>query len=176
MSTRNRSAKSLLRISEAAVLCLALASSQATSAPAGPAANRAATAAYSLIFRNGIIYDGSGGAPFVGDVAIRDDRIAAIAPHIDGRATREIDVQGKAIAPGFINMLAHPEESILVDGRAQSDLRQGVTLEVMGEMSMGPLSPQMQRQSEQRQGDIKYKVDWQTLDQYSGAWNARAPP
>ena len=121
---------------------------------------------YSLVFRQGTIYDGSGNAPFVGDVAITDGRITAVAAHIAGRGAREIDAQGMAVAPGFINMLAHPEESLLVDGRAQSDLRQGVTLEVIGEGSMGPLSALMKQQGEEHQGDIKYHIDWQTLDQY----------
>ena len=121
---------------------------------------------YSLVVRGGTIYDGSGGAPFVGDVAIRGDRIAAVASHVAGHAAREIDAAGLAVAPGFINMLAHPEETLLADGRAQSDLRQGVTLEVLGEDSMGPLTAEMKRLMEAREGDIKYKVDWTTLDQY----------
>ena len=73
---------------------------------------------------------------------------------------------GKAVAPGFINMLAHPEESLLADGRALSDLRQGVTLEVMGEDSMGPLTPTMKQLAVQRQSDIHYAVDWTTLGEY----------
>jgi N-acyl-D-amino-acid deacylase len=123
-------------------------------------------AQYTLILRNGTIYDGSGGAPFVGDVAIAGDRIAEIEPHVAGHGAREIDVKGKAIAPGFINMLAHPEESLLADGRAQSDLRQGVTLEVMGEDSMGPVSPKMKALALKRQSDIKYAIDWSTLGEY----------
>ena len=102
---------------------------------------------YSLIVRGGTIYDGDGGVPYVGDVAIAGDRIAAIAPRINAKAAREIDARGLAVSPGFINMLAHPEISLLIDGRAQSDLRQGVTLEVMGEMSMGPLSPKMREET-----------------------------
>ena len=137
------------------------------------ASARAADAGYNLIVRGGMIYDGSGGAPFVGDIAIRGDRIATIAPHVAGPAAREIDATGLAVAPGFINMLAHPEESLLVDGRAQSDLRQGVTLEVLGEDSMGPLSPEMKRLMESRQGDIKYKVDWTTLGEYLCGLQAR---
>lgn len=123
---------------------------------------------YSLILRGGTIYDGSGEEPFVGDVAIEGDRIVAVAPHISGQAVREIDVRGKAVAPGFINMLAHPQVSLLIDGRAQSDLRQGVTLEVMGEFSMGPLTPRMQSQmrSRQGQGPLQFDVDWTSLDQY----------
>src|SRR5262245_28385248 len=77
-----------------------------------------------------------------------------------------VDAHGKAVAPGFINMLAHPEESLLIDGRALSDLRQGVTLEVLGEDSMGPLTPRMKELDLQRQGDIHYPIDWTTLGEY----------
>ena len=129
-------------------------------------AQDAASASYSLVFRQGLVYDGSGNAPFVGDVAITDGRITAVAAHIAGRGAREIDATGMAVAPGFINMLAHPEESLLADGRGQSDLRQGVTLEVLGEDSAGPLSARMQKLGEERQRDIKYHVDWNTLDGY----------
>jgi len=132
-------------------------------APAPPAAQ---PPEYDVIIRGGMIYDGSGGAPFTGDVAIRGDRIAYIGPHAPGYSAEEHSAVGKAVAPGFINMLAHPEESLLVDGRALSDLRQGVTLEVLGEDSMGPLSPEMKRLGKQRQGDIKYDIDWTTLGEY----------
>src|SRR5204863_367801 len=74
--------------------------------------------------------------------------------------------RGKAVTPGFINMLAHPEESLIADGRALSDLRQGVTLEVLGEDSMGPLTPEMKRHARERQADIHYTVDWTTLGEY----------
>ena len=152
-----------LRSSGLAALSVLLAASTPLPAWSAPAD---ATPAYTLVFRNGMIYDGSGGAPFAGDVAIRGTHIVAVGPKLAGRAEREIDVHGKALAPGFINMLAHPEESLLVDGRAQSDLRQGVTLEVLGEDSMGPANPRMKKLGEARQGDIKYRVDWDTLDGY----------
>lgn len=126
----------------------------------------ARAAAWDVVIRGGMIYDGSGGPGHVGDVAIRGDRIAAIASHIDGRGTTEINARGRAVAPGFINMLAHPEESFFADGRALSDLSQGVTLEVMGEGSMGPLTPAMKAEMVKRQGDIQYPVTWTTLGQY----------
>ena len=94
-------------------------------------------AEHDTIIRHGMIYDGAGGPPFMGDVTIDKDRITYVGPHAPGRGHSQIDAQRKAVAPGFVNMLAHPEESLLVDGRALSDLRQGVTLEVMGELSMG---------------------------------------
>ena len=111
---------------------------------------------YDVVIRGGTIYDGTGGVPYQGDVAVKGDRIVAIAAHIDGHGQTEIDARGKAVSPGFINMLAHPEESLIADGRGLSDLQQGVTLEVMGEDSMGPLTPEMKKLGEQRQGDIKY--------------------
>lgn len=157
----------------AAALAVALAATACAPAPTrnplaqtAPDTAPATTPDYALVFRNGVIYDGSGNAPFPGDVAMRDGNIVAVGPDLPGRGAREIDVHGQAIAPGFINMLAHPEESLLIDGRAQSDLRQGVTLEVMGEDSMGPVPPALRATYESRQGDIKYRIDWDTLGQY----------
>jgi N-acyl-D-amino-acid deacylase len=121
---------------------------------------------WDVVIRGGTVYDGDGGAPFVADVAIAGDRIVAIGPHLRGIGRTEVDAAGRAVAPGFINMLAHPEESLIADGRALSDLVQGVTLEVMGEVSMGPLSPAMAARARQRQGDIRYPVDWTTLGGY----------
>ena len=121
---------------------------------------------YDVVIRGGTVYDGSGGQPYAADVAIRGDRIAAIGPHLPGRGRTEVDASGKAVSPGFINMLAHPEESLIVDGRAVSDVAQGVTLEVMGEVSMGPLSPEMKRHMAERQGDVRYPVTWNTLGEY----------
>ena len=121
---------------------------------------------YDVVIRGGTIYDGTGGAPYQGDVAVKGDRIAASAPHIDGHGQTEIDAHGKAVSPGFINMLAHPEESLIADGRGLSDLQQGVTLEVMGEDSMGPLTPAMKKLGEERQSDIRYPITWTTLGGY----------
>ena len=121
---------------------------------------------YDVLITGGTVYDGTGGKPFVRDVAIRGDRIVYVGAKAPGTAREHVDASGKAVAPGFINMLAHPEESLLVDGRALSDLRQGVTLEVIGEDSMGPLNPEMKRLMVQRQGDVKFPVDWTTLGEY----------
>lgn len=120
---------------------------------------------YDIVIKGGTIYDGSGGAPYVGDVAIEGDKIVKVG----GTATgdREIDARGLAVAPGFINMLSWATESLIEDGNAQADIRQGVTLEVMGEgSSMGPLNPEMKRLGAERQGDIKYKIEWTTLGEY----------
>ena len=122
---------------------------------------------YDTVIRGGTIYDGSGGAPYKGDVGLRGDRIAYVGPSLDGRARKTVDAAGLAVAPGFINMLSWANEALIADPRAQSDIRQGVTLEVMGEgESMGPLSRQMILNETQRQGDIRYIVDWTTLGGY----------
>jgi hypothetical protein len=127
----------------------------------------AADSSYDVIIRNGTIYDGSGGNPFTGDVAIRGDKIVAIGNLAGAKAKVEIDARGLAVAPGFINMLSWATDSLIEDGRSQSDLRQGVTLEVMGEgESMGPLSVKMKKALRDAQGDIKYKVAWTTLGEY----------
>ena len=121
---------------------------------------------YDVLISGGTVYDGSGGEPFVGEVAIQGDRIAYVGPHAPRAARERVDAHGKAVAPGFVNMLAHPEVSLLVDGRALSDLRQGVTLEVLGEDSMGPITPHMKDLALQRQGDLHYAIDWTTLGEY----------
>jgi len=122
---------------------------------------------YDLIVRNGTVYDGLGGAPVVADVAIEGDRIAAIGELDDAAAVREIDATGLAVAPGFINMLSWANVSLLEDGRALSDIKQGVTLEVMGEgSSMGPLNEAMKAEMRDRQGDIRFDIEWTTLDEF----------
>ena len=131
-----------------------------------PATAAPAKVQHDTVIRNGLIYDGSGKAPFHGDVAIDGDRITYVGPHAPGTGRSEIDAHGKAISPGFINMLAHPEESLLVDKRALSDITQGVTLEVMGEDSMGPLTPLMKTDMKSHQGDLHYDIDWTTLGEY----------
>ena len=120
-----------------------------------------------VVIRNALICDGSGTPPFPGDVAIRGDRIAGVAPHVAGDGRAEVDAHGLAAAPGFINMLSWANASLLVDGRSQGDLRQGVTLEVLGEgTSMGPLNAAMKQEMAERQGDLRYEVAWTTLGEY----------
>jgi N-acyl-D-amino-acid deacylase len=122
---------------------------------------------YDVVISGGTIYDGSGAAPYVGDVAIEGDRIAFVGREAPRRAEREIDARGLAVAPGFINMLSWANEALIEDGRGQSDIRQGVTLEVMGEgWSMGPLNEEMKRLEISRQGDIRFPVTWTTLGEY----------
>lgn len=121
---------------------------------------------YDVLIEHGTVYDGSGRTPLVADVALRGDSIVYVGPHAPGSARERLAAAGKAVAPGFINMLAHAEVSLLADPRALSDLRQGVTLEVLGEDSMGPLSEAMKEAALKRQGDIKYNIDWTTLGEY----------
>ena len=116
------------------------------------------TQQYDVIIRNGMIYDGSGSEPVKGDIGINADTIAFIGDLKDAK--------GMAIAPGFINMMGHSEEALIQDGRSQSDIRQGVTTEIFGEFSMGPLNAKMKQQQQDGQGDIKYKVEWNTLGEY----------
>ncbi len=126
-----------------------------------------APAEYDLVIRGGTLYDGSGAPPVVGDVAINGDTIVAVGDLGRVRGLTEIDATGHAVAPGFINMLSWATETLIQDGRSQSDIRQGVTLEVFGEgWSMGPLNEEMKRQLVERQADIKYDVTWTTLGEY----------
>jgi N-acyl-D-amino-acid deacylase len=125
-----------------------------------------ATSGYDLLIRNGLVYDGTGSEPFEADIAIRGDRIAAIGPGLEG-AGQVIDAAGLAVSPGFINMLSWATESLIEDGHSQSDIRQGVTLEVMGEgWTMGPMNPKMKEQALERMGDIKYDIEWTTFGEY----------
>jgi len=122
---------------------------------------------YDLIIRNGTIYDGTGSAPMTGDVAINGDTIARVGRLTNAVGRREVDARGMAVAPGFINMLSWATDSLMADGRSQSDIRQGVTLEVFGEgWSMGPLTERMKQEMKEQQGDIKYDITWTTLGEY----------
>jgi N-acyl-D-amino-acid deacylase len=122
---------------------------------------------HDLIIRNALIFDGTGKPPVAGDLAISGDTIAAIGDLSALKAKSEIDAKGLALSPGFVNMLSWANESLIQDGRAQSDLRQGVTLVVMGEgSSMGPYNKKMKKQEMAEQGDIKFDITWNTLGEY----------
>jgi N-acyl-D-amino-acid deacylase len=121
---------------------------------------------YDVLIRNGTVFTGDGTAGMPADVAIRGDRIAAIGT-VTGSAARTIDATGLAVTPGFINMLSWATESLLEDGRSQSDIRQGVTLEVMGEgWSMGPWTDAMKDEVMRLNADIEYDIEWSTLGEY----------
>ncbi len=122
---------------------------------------------YDLVIHNAVIYDGSGGAPVKGSIAIDGDTIAAVGDLPGAHGVYEVDAKGMAVSPGFINMLSWATVSLIADGRGMSDIKQGVTLEVMGEGgSMGPLNAKMKAEEQQYQGDIKYEVNWNTLGEY----------
>ena len=132
-----------------------------------PRESEQSTAPLDIVIAGGTVFDGTGAEPRVADVGIRGDRVAAIGDLAAAPAKKRVDAKGLAVASGFINMLSWASDALLVDGRSQSDIRQGVTLEVMGEgWSMGPLSPRMKQELRDRQGDIKYEVAWTTLGEY----------
>ena len=128
------------------------------------------------LLRNGTLYDGAGGPPVRGDVLIRGDRIAAVGELRGESADRSIDLDGLAVAPGFINMLSWATESLIEDGRSMSDIKQGVTLEVMGEgTSMGPLNDEMKqaRDTILSTADITYDIEWDDPGRISGVPRAQ---
>jgi len=126
----------------------------------------APVAQFDLMIVNGLVYDGQGGDPYRADIGVNSDRIAAIGSDL-GSAGKTIDATGLAIAPGFINMLSWATESLIEDGLSQGDIRQGVTLEVMGEgWSMGPMNDAMKDELIKQQADIKFDISWTTLGEY----------
>jgi N-acyl-D-amino-acid deacylase len=127
----------------------------------------AAAAPYDVIVRGGTVYDGRGEPGRRADVGIRGDRIAAVGDLGKAEGRTILDASGLAVAPGFINMLSWSTDSLIADGRSQGEIRQGVTLEVMGEgHSMGPLTDDMKRRAKEQQGDIQYDITWTTLAEY----------
>jgi len=120
---------------------------------------------YDVVIRNGMIYDGYGFKPYVGDVALKGDKVALVKEKISAKGKTEIDATGLAVAPGFINILSWATVSLIRDGRSLSDIKQGVTLEVFGEgSSMGPLNEKMKEQQQDNTDD--YTIDWTTLGEY----------
>ena len=161
--------KRLLFAAGTAVLLASCATAPvAPAAPVAVAVQPAPMPVYDVVIRNGMIYDGSGGAPYIGDVLVNGDRIAAVGGlAAKARGRTEIDASGLAVSPGFINMLSWANETLIEDGRGLSDTVQGVTLEVFGEgWSMGPFTPEMKALRVKRQGDIKYAIEWTTLGEY----------
>lgn len=129
---------------------------------------------YDTIIRNGMVYDGNGGAPYKADIGIVNDTIAFIGDLSRASAKNEVDANGKAVAPGFINMLSWSPVTLIEDGRSQGEIREGVTLEVFGEgESMGPLSAKMKKDMQDDQPLYKYKVDWTTLGEYMQSMEKR---
>src|ERR1043165_5355033 len=123
-------------------------------------------AAFDVIIRGGDVYDGAGGPPVHADVGITGDRIAAIGDLEAATAPAIVDALGLAVAPGFINMLSHSEASLIVDGRSMSELKQGITTQIFGEFSMGPLNEEMKQRIIANQGNVKFDIQWTTLSEY----------
>jgi len=124
-------------------------------------------APFDVVIRGGTVYDGTGAPGRRADVGIRGDRIAGVGDLSGIPATTTIDAAGLAVAPGFINMLSWSTESLLVDGRSQGELREGVTTQIFGEgSSMGPLTPEMKRRAIEQMGDLKYSITWTSLSEY----------
>src|SRR6266705_845240 len=122
---------------------------------------------FDVVIKNGTVYDGTGSEGRKADVAIRGDRIVGVGDFQNSSATNVIDAHGLAVAPGFINMLSWSNESLIEDGRSQSEIRQGVTTEIMGEgESMGPVNDRVREHMIRQQIDIKYDIKWNTLAEY----------
>src|SRR5213596_4119500 len=122
---------------------------------------------FDVIIRGGTVYDGTGAEPRQADVAIRGDRVAGVGDFKSAKARTVIDAHDLAVAPGFINMLSWSTESLIQDGRSQSEIRQGVTTEIMGEgESMGPVNDRVRQHMLREQSDIKYDIKWNTLAEY----------
>ena len=122
---------------------------------------------FDVIIKNGAVYNGTGSEAQRVDLAIRGDRIAGVGDYKNAKAKTVIDARGLAVAPGFINMLSWSTESLIQDGRSQSEIRQGVTTEIMGEgESMGPMNDRVREFMLKQQADIKYDITWKTLAEY----------
>src|SRR5436853_3548660 len=122
---------------------------------------------FDVVIKNGTVYDGTGSEGHKADVAIRGDRIVGVGDFQNSSATNVIDAHGLAVAPGFINMLSWSTESLIQDGRSQSEIRQGVTTEIMGEgESMGPVNDRVREHMLREQADIRYEIKWNTLAEY----------
>jgi len=129
---------------------------------------------YDLVIRGGTLFDGSGDAPLFGDLAISGDTIVAMGDLGNASGIQEIDAGGMAVSPGFVNLMSWATETMIEDGRAMSDILQGVTLEVMGEGdSMGPIPDTLKDWAESQQGDIRYDIAWTTLGEYLEYLEAR---
>ncbi|HEX9423466.1 MAG TPA: D-aminoacylase, partial [Pyrinomonadaceae bacterium] len=134
--------------------------------PLSAAGQALRTEDFDVLIKGGAVYDGTGRAPRRVDVAIKGDRVVAIGNLSRARAQNVVDARGLAVAPGFINMLSHSEVSLIVDGRSMGELKQGITTQIFGEFSMGPLNDKMKQHEFVTQGDVKFDIAWTTLAEY----------
>jgi N-acyl-D-amino-acid deacylase len=122
---------------------------------------------FDVLIRGGSVYDGSGNPPRRADVGVKGDRIGAVGDLSKATAKTIVDAADLAVAPGFINMLSWSTDSLLVDGRGQSEVRQGVTTQIMGEgSSWGPVNAAIKKRMKAEQTDIQYDIEWTTLSDY----------
>lgn len=131
---------------------------------------------FDVIIKNGTVYDGTGRPAAKVDIGIRGDRIAAIGNLSRAAAPMILDAKGMAVAPGFINMLSHSETSLIVDSRSLSEIKQGVTTQIFGEFSMGPVNEEMKRRGRGSQGDSRFSIEWTTLVEYLSYLESRGIP
>ena len=123
--------------------------------------------AYDVVIRGGTVYDGTGSPGRRADVGIKGDHVTAVGDLGTATAAKIVDASNLAVAPGFINMLSWSTESLLVDGRSQGEVREGITLEIFGEgNSMGPLTDAMKKRVVEQMGDLKYDITWTSLSEY----------
>jgi len=149
------------------VLAIAGVSMFAPLMPAEQTSSPENRADFDIIIKGGTVYGGTGAEGKHVDVAIRGDRIAGVGDFGAAHAKTIIDANGLAVAPGFINMLSWSVASLIQDGRSQSEIRQGVTTEVMGEgFSMGPVNHRIRQFILSQQTDIKFDIKWTTLAEY----------
>lgn len=132
----------------------------------GQPRQRSQPQSFDIIIRGGTVYDGAGRPPVKADVGMKGDRIVAIGNLSHATAPTIVDAEGMAVAPGFINMLSHSETSLIRDPRSLGEIKQGVTTQIFGELSMGPLNDEMKRRLREQQGDVKYDIEWTTLVEY----------
>src|SRR5256885_9600935 len=132
----------------------------------GQSHTKAKPQSFDIIITGGTLYDGTGHPPVKADVGVKGDRIISIGNLSRATAPIIVDAKGLAVAPGFINMLSHSETSLIRDPRSLSEIKQGVTTQIFGELSMGPLNDQMKQRLRESQGDVKYEIEWTTLAEY----------
>ncbi|HEX5764184.1 MAG TPA: D-aminoacylase, partial [Woeseiaceae bacterium] len=167
MNWMGRSRRNLCGLLAAGVFAAASLSGGCGEQEPAAATSTAERTVYDVVIRGGTVYDGLGGDPVSADAAIDGDRLAVIGDLSGARGRTEVDAGGLAVAPGFINMLSWAVDSLIEDGRAQSDVRQGVTLEVFGEgESWGPWNESLKQVMKEGQADIRYDIEWTTLNEY----------
>lgn len=144
---------------------------------AAPAVHTRAANAPTLVLRGGTVFDGGGAPPTRVDVAVTGDRITSVG-RVAEQGVVELDVSGLAVSPGFVDIHSHADLSLLIEPRAESRIRQGVTLEVVGQDggSVGPVSTEAaRRRAESRRRDFGIEADFTDLHGFFAAIDAATP-